>query len=434
MPASEPSITCATSKVPTSAGSARSKRRGDPAHVHRLVERERDHAHRPRAEQAQRRKVQLHQRHAVRRRPGLIGMPEGHHRDLVARRQPLAELTQDEARSVQRGPRRLRRADEDAHRGHVGSMCGLRATKSAVVISPLLPEPPVTGGQKRTLRLLEAIERAGLTPHVLTPTRSAGRRAAAARPGLGRRDPSRAAAGPARPRAPAPRAASESTTEERWRPVRRTRAGRGARAVRAHAERVLRGPKGVPSVLSLHNIDSAMARPFIRGARVSRRRASRLSRGWIASCASPRPTPPRYAPGAGTRCWRPTASTTRSSTSRDPARERCSSAPWTTGRTAAGSSASLPRVARRPAGAPRSAPAGRGSRERAVRGRARRGRGPARPARHGAAVVVPIWEGGGTRLKVLEALASGRAVVSTPLGAEGIGFEHGRHGVLAETP
>ena len=49
------------------------------------------------------------------------------------------------------------------------------------------------------------------------------------------------------------------------------------------------------------------------------------------------------------------------------------------------------------------------------------------------AVVVPIWEGGGTRLKVLEALAAGRAVVSTPLGAEGIGFEHGRHGVLAST-
>ena len=49
------------------------------------------------------------------------------------------------------------------------------------------------------------------------------------------------------------------------------------------------------------------------------------------------------------------------------------------------------------------------------------------------AVVVPIWEGGGTRLKVLEALAAGRAVVSTPLGAAGIGFEHGRHGVLAST-
>jgi polysaccharide biosynthesis protein PslH len=35
------------------------------------------------------------------------------------------------------------------------------------------------------------------------------------------------------------------------------------------------------------------------------------------------------------------------------------------------------------------------------------------------AVVVPIWEGGGTRLKVLEALAAARPVVSTPLGASG---------------
>ena len=49
-------------------------------------------------------------------------------------------------------------------------------------------------------------------------------------------------------------------------------------------------------------------------------------------------------------------------------------------------------------------------------------------------MVVPIWEGGGTRLKVLEALAAGRAVVSTALGASGIGFEDGRHGLLAETP
>ena len=50
------------------------------------------------------------------------------------------------------------------------------------------------------------------------------------------------------------------------------------------------------------------------------------------------------------------------------------------------------------------------------------------------AVIVPIWEGGGTRLKVLEALAAGRTVVSTPLGASGIGFVHERHGLLAETP
>lgn len=48
--------------------------------------------------------------------------------------------------------------------------------------------------------------------------------------------------------------------------------------------------------------------------------------------------------------------------------------------------------------------------------------------------VVPIWQGGGTRLKVLEALAAARPVVGTPLGVEGIGFEPGRHGLVGEDP
>jgi len=48
--------------------------------------------------------------------------------------------------------------------------------------------------------------------------------------------------------------------------------------------------------------------------------------------------------------------------------------------------------------------------------------------------LVPIWRGGGTRLKVLEALAAGRPVVGTRLGVSGIGFESGRHGVVAESP
>jgi glycosyltransferase involved in cell wall biosynthesis len=51
-----------------------------------------------------------------------------------------------------------------------------------------------------------------------------------------------------------------------------------------------------------------------------------------------------------------------------------------------------------------------------------------------ALVVVPVWHGGGTRLKVLEALAAGRPVVSTPLGASGIGFADGRDGRLADDP
>jgi glycosyltransferase involved in cell wall biosynthesis len=50
------------------------------------------------------------------------------------------------------------------------------------------------------------------------------------------------------------------------------------------------------------------------------------------------------------------------------------------------------------------------------------------------AVAVPIRSGGGTRLKVLEAAASGRAVVSTALGAEGLALEPGREIVVADAP
>lgn len=49
-------------------------------------------------------------------------------------------------------------------------------------------------------------------------------------------------------------------------------------------------------------------------------------------------------------------------------------------------------------------------------------------------VVVPLRIGGGTRLKVVEALAMGRAVVSTTLGCEGLEVEHGTHVLLADDP
>lgn len=51
-----------------------------------------------------------------------------------------------------------------------------------------------------------------------------------------------------------------------------------------------------------------------------------------------------------------------------------------------------------------------------------------------AVVVVPLRIGGGTRLKVLEALAMGKAVVSTSLGCEGIDVEDGRHVLIADDP
>jgi polysaccharide biosynthesis protein PslH len=51
-----------------------------------------------------------------------------------------------------------------------------------------------------------------------------------------------------------------------------------------------------------------------------------------------------------------------------------------------------------------------------------------------AACVVPLRVGGGTRLKVLEAMALGTPVVSTPKGIEGLDVAPERHVMLAESP
>ena len=48
--------------------------------------------------------------------------------------------------------------------------------------------------------------------------------------------------------------------------------------------------------------------------------------------------------------------------------------------------------------------------------------------------VVPLRVGGGTRLKVLEAMAAGTPVVSTTLGAEGLAVTLGKDILLADTP
>jgi glycosyltransferase involved in cell wall biosynthesis len=51
-----------------------------------------------------------------------------------------------------------------------------------------------------------------------------------------------------------------------------------------------------------------------------------------------------------------------------------------------------------------------------------------------AAFVVPIRIGGGTRLKIFEAMAMERAVVSTAVGAEGLPVRDGVDAVLADAP
>jgi glycosyltransferase involved in cell wall biosynthesis len=54
--------------------------------------------------------------------------------------------------------------------------------------------------------------------------------------------------------------------------------------------------------------------------------------------------------------------------------------------------------------------------------------------RESAVVVVPLRVGGGTRLKIYEAMAAGKAVVSTSVGAEGLDVHHGQDIVLADDP
>ena len=50
------------------------------------------------------------------------------------------------------------------------------------------------------------------------------------------------------------------------------------------------------------------------------------------------------------------------------------------------------------------------------------------------AVVVPVFEGSGTRLKLVEAAAHGRPIITTALGAQGLPLEPDVHYLGAETP
>ncbi len=52
--------------------------------------------------------------------------------------------------------------------------------------------------------------------------------------------------------------------------------------------------------------------------------------------------------------------------------------------------------------------------------------------RNATVVVVPLRIGGGTRLKIFEAMAMGKAMVSTSIGAEGLDVQHGRDLLLAD--
>jgi len=56
------------------------------------------------------------------------------------------------------------------------------------------------------------------------------------------------------------------------------------------------------------------------------------------------------------------------------------------------------------------------------------------PVTEAAVCVVPIRQGGGTRLKILEAMALGTPVVATSKGAEGLAVVDGEHLLIADEP
>jgi len=49
-------------------------------------------------------------------------------------------------------------------------------------------------------------------------------------------------------------------------------------------------------------------------------------------------------------------------------------------------------------------------------------------------IVVPLSQGSGTRLKILDAMAMGKAIVSTTIGAEGIDYGNGKNIMIADEP
>ncbi len=49
-------------------------------------------------------------------------------------------------------------------------------------------------------------------------------------------------------------------------------------------------------------------------------------------------------------------------------------------------------------------------------------------------LISPILSGSGTRLKILEGMATGKAIVSTSIGVEGIGGVNGKHYIISDSP
>lgn len=357
-------------------------------------------------------------------------------------------------------------------------MVELSQPPRAIVVCPVVPFPPVTGGQKRTLRLLEAMDRAGLRPHVVTVDGAAPAAAAALRergwavdvleasePDLRGRLRQHAA------RRPSPALASVAARVSAL-------SGAGAALLQLeHTQSAYYLRAEPPTLLSLHNLDSAALRTAARHRRPgsvawlrawNRAAATRsverraFPRAELVACVTEaeaaaverlggRPlvapngvdddllTVPADSPAGeevlffGGLGYEPNRG----------GLERFVAEAWpevrrrrpTARLTVAGPGATAPKGLARAAG--RSVGSG-GTAGQALAGSGVRVVGAvddlAALLAEARVVVVPVWEGGGTRLKALEALAAARPVVGTALGLGGIGLTPGREGLVADDP
>jgi glycosyltransferase involved in cell wall biosynthesis len=334
---------------------------------------------------------------------------------------------------------------------------------SALVVCPIVPHPPQSGGQKRTLRLLETMERAGLRPHVVSSDVSRAEGADVLRRrgwavDLVAEPPVGLAARLDQHRRRLPSPYLDRVAQR----VDQLAAGPVALLQLEHTQSAYYWPDGISTILSLHNLDSALLQTVVRAQpkwSIARLRAlNRLSamrdverrafrkaddvlcvtdedaahvaeRGGRAVVAPNGVDDDLFAVppnGAGRRVV------------------------LFFGRLDYGpNEAGLLRFLRdgwprvhdaRPDARLRVAGAGAGPRlaqaAATTSGVDLVGVVPdiAAELAQCTVTVVPVWQGAGTRLKVLEALAAARPVVGTPLGVAGTGFADGRHGVVAASP
>jgi glycosyltransferase involved in cell wall biosynthesis len=337
----------------------------------------------------------------------------------------------------------------------------------ALAICPIVCEPPTSGGAKRTLRLLEALERTGLAPHIVTAdgSRPAGVEALRARGWAVDVLP-----------APAPTLLQRLGQHVRRRPspfldgvdarVRELDARPTTRLVLVEQtlSAYYAGPQlATPWVFSTHNVDGQAlgtvaqtltpgtpawlrARNLAHEAAVTERRAARRANGVL--CVSEPDARHFAALGADPVVVAPNGVDdelfTVAPAPPDGARVlffgRMDYAPNAIGLLRFAREAWPRIVGARPDAELAVVGAGLASAAadelRALPGVRVAGEVEDLRAEIAAArlVVVPIWQGGGTRLKVLESLAAARPVLGTALGVGGVGFRDGVHGRLAEDP